>query len=104
AWTGWAAAALVLLAVGLGSFLHYSKGPDGGAVVKKPKDDPEERPNPDGGLVKNDNTPKPPPKDEPTPPDEEPDDPDRDPPAKAPDKPATPTHKPSLEKVEEAPV
>src|SRR5262249_36326743 len=29
AWTGWAAAALVLVAVGLGSFLHYSRTTDG---------------------------------------------------------------------------
>jgi hypothetical protein len=29
AWTGWAAAAAVLLTVGLGSFLHYSRNPEG---------------------------------------------------------------------------
>src|SRR5262249_2878158 len=87
AWTGWAAAAVVLLAVGLGSFLFYSAGP-GGSVAKKHKDDPNDRPNHEGGLVKNQNPPKvPADKGNEKPNEDEPDDPDREPPTKTPEQP-----------------
>lgn len=99
AWTGLAAAVLVLVVGGLGSFLAYFPNSDAGAVTKKGREDTD-RPNPDnGGLVKNVPAPKSPDRDDPAVP-EEPEAPDREPPMKTPDKPR-PIHKPIVERPDE---
>jgi hypothetical protein len=97
AWTGWAAAAAVLVAVGLGTFLRYFDAPTGDPSVAKngKQENDKSKPGGENNVVKRDAGPKQP-EEDPVPP-EDPTPPDRDPPTPTPDKP-TPIHKPIPEK------
>src|SRR5262245_44448263 len=58
-WTGWVAAAAVLVAVGLATYLNYSgSGNQSGGVVKKDKREDIKQGGGDSELVKNGSTPK----------------------------------------------
>lgn len=98
-WTGWAAAAAVLLAVGLGTFWHYSAGPDD-PVARKPNL-PDVKDRPDDDAVAKQVPPAPPPDVPPEdPPHELPADPGPETPKKVPER-SVPVQKPLVEKPRE---
>src|SRR5262245_2755464 len=82
AWTGWAAAAAVLLVIGVGTFVSYSRNGSNAPVVRKDKTARDGGPGRDSDIVKNDSetdkskdreeTSRRTPDDEPTVPDREP--------------------------------